>query len=327
MLSDEELKEVAEGAEVSMDDVLAAQMAGRAQDAGITFVAFTATPKTKTMELFGTRPDPKRTPASDNVPRPFHVYSMRQAIEEGFILDVLQNYTTYKLAFKLAHEGKEIDDKQVERSAALKRIMGWVKLHPYNIAQKVEVVVEHFRQYVAPLLKGQAKAMVVVSSRQEAVWPHLLLREVVGQALEAETAIQRQTPDLPPEDLVEVAGVLLRPRLDVDRRDLDEPVRDRERRGRDALRLREEGGDRALEEGTGDGRTCGPGPERPGGELARRDRDPAPLRAAAVGPEGDVDETALGQDEGVRRPAEPPAPEQGATGPGEEAVSRQRSPC
>jgi type I restriction enzyme R subunit len=121
------------------------------------------------MMLFGTRPDPKRKPASDNVPRPFHVYSMRQAIEEGFILDVLQNYTTYKLAFKLANEGKEIDDKEVERSAALKRIMGWVKLHPYNIAQKVEVVVEHFRQYVAPLLKGQAKAMVVVSSRQEAV--------------------------------------------------------------------------------------------------------------------------------------------------------------
>ena len=169
VLTDEELKEVAEGGEVSMDDVLAAQMAGRAQDVGITFVAFTATPKTKTMELFGTRPDPTRKPASDNVPRPFHVYSMRQAIEEGFILDVLQNYTTYKLAFKLAHQGAEIDEKEVERSAALKRIMGWVKLHPYNIAQKVEVVVEHFRQYVAPLLSGQAKAMVVVSSRQEAV--------------------------------------------------------------------------------------------------------------------------------------------------------------
>lgn len=169
VLTDEELKEVAEGGEVSMDDVLAAQMAGRAQDAGITFVAFTATPKTKTMELFGTRPDPSRKPASDNVPRPFHVYSMRQAIEEGFILDVLQNYTTYKLAFKLAHEGKEMDDREVERSAALKRIMGWVKLHPYNISQKVEVVVEHFRQYVSPLLEGKAKAMVVVSSRQEAV--------------------------------------------------------------------------------------------------------------------------------------------------------------
>ena len=90
-----------------MDDVLAAQMAGRAQDSGITFVAFTATPKTKTMELFGTRPDPKRKPASDNVPRPFHVYSMRQAIEEGFILDVLANYTTYKSYYEIQ---KSVED-------------------------------------------------------------------------------------------------------------------------------------------------------------------------------------------------------------------------
>jgi type I restriction enzyme R subunit len=94
---------------------------------------------------------------------------MRQAIEEKFILDVLQNYTPYKLAFKLAHDGKEYDSKEVERNAALKKIMGWVRLHPYNIAQKVEVVVEHFREYVAPLLDGKAKAMVVVASRVEAV--------------------------------------------------------------------------------------------------------------------------------------------------------------
>ena len=79
------------------------------------------------------------------------------------------NPTTYKLAFKLAHNGKELDDKEVERNAAMKGIMGWVRLHPYNISQKVQVVVEHFRQYVSPLLKGQAKAMVVVGSRQEAV--------------------------------------------------------------------------------------------------------------------------------------------------------------
>jgi len=94
---------------------------------------------------------------------------MRQAIEEKFILDVLQNYTPYSLAFKLAHEDREVDEKMVERSAAMKRIMGWVKLHPYNIAQKVEIVVEHFRSYVAPLLEGKAKAMVVVGSRVEAV--------------------------------------------------------------------------------------------------------------------------------------------------------------
>ena len=141
----------------------------RADDGGITYVAFTATPKTKTMELFGTRPDPIQPAGEGNLPAPFHVYSMRQAIEEKFILDVLQNYTTYKLAFRLAHNGKDYDDKEVERSAALKGIMGWVRLHPYNISQKVQVVVEHFRQYVSPLLNGQAKAMVVVGSRQEVV--------------------------------------------------------------------------------------------------------------------------------------------------------------
>jgi type I restriction enzyme R subunit len=172
VLSPEELAELNDGGEVSTEDILAAQMAARAAEGemgGITFVAFTATPKNKTLEIFGTRPDPARKPAPDNIPAPFHVYSMRQAIEEKFILDVLQNYTPYSLAFKLAHEGKEMDDKEVERSAALKRIMGWVKLHPYNIAQKVEIVVEHFRRYVAPLLDGQAKAMVVVGSRLEAV--------------------------------------------------------------------------------------------------------------------------------------------------------------
>lgn len=169
VLSPEELKELSDGGEVSTEDILAAQMATRAEEGGITFVAFTATPKNKTLELFGTRPDPARKPAPDNVPAPFHVYSMRQAIEEKFILDVLQNYTPYSLAFKLAHEGKELDDKAVERSAAMKGIMGWVRLHPYNIAQKVEIVVEHFREFVSPLLQGKAKAMVVVGSRLEAV--------------------------------------------------------------------------------------------------------------------------------------------------------------
>ena len=169
VLSPEELQEFNDGGEVSTEDILAAQMAARAEDRGITFVAFTATPKNKTLEIFGTRPDPSRKPGPDNIPYPFHVYSMRQAIEEGFILDVLKNYTSYKLAFKLAHDGKDYDEKTVERSAAMKGIMGWVRLHPYNISQKVQIVVEHFRQYVAPLLNGKAKAMVVVASRVEAV--------------------------------------------------------------------------------------------------------------------------------------------------------------
>jgi type I restriction enzyme, R subunit len=169
VLSPEEIKELGDGGEVSTEDILAAQMASRAADSDITFVAFTATPKNKTMELFGTCPDPTRKPAPDNVPKPFHVYSMRQAIEEKFILDVLRNYTPYSLAFKLAHNGQDVTDKEVDRSAAMKGIMGWVRLHPYNIAQKIEVVVEHFREFVAPLLDGEAKAMVVVGSRIEAV--------------------------------------------------------------------------------------------------------------------------------------------------------------
>jgi type I restriction enzyme, R subunit len=181
VLTAEELKELADGGEVSAEDVLAAQMSTRADDKGITFVAFTATPKNKTMEIFGTRPDPSRKPAKDNMPVPFHVYSMRQAIEEKFILDVLRNYTPYSLAFKLAHEGHEVDEKQVERSAALMKIMGWVRLHPYNIAQKVQIVVEHFREYVAPLLRGKAKAIVVVSSRLEAVRWQLAIEKYIKE--------------------------------------------------------------------------------------------------------------------------------------------------
>jgi type I restriction enzyme R subunit len=94
---------------------------------------------------------------------------MRQAIEEGFILDVLKNYTPYRLAFRLVSGGREWDDKEVERAAAMKGIMSWVRLHPYNISQKVQIVVEHFRENVAPLLDGRAKAMVVLASRKEAV--------------------------------------------------------------------------------------------------------------------------------------------------------------
>jgi type I restriction enzyme R subunit len=169
VLSAEELKELEDGGEISAEDMLAARMAGRVNLPGISFVAFTATPKPKTMELFGRRPDPNKPGSAGNTPAPFDVYSMRQAIEEGFILDVLENYTSYKLAFRLAHQGKEMDETEVERSTAVKGLMRWVRLHPYNISQKVQVVVEHFRDNVQPLLKGHAKSMVVVGSRLEAV--------------------------------------------------------------------------------------------------------------------------------------------------------------
>ena len=169
LLSPEEIADLQDGGEVGNEDILAAQMAARAGERGVTYVAFTATPKAKTLELFGRRPSPDQPPGPGNLPSAFHVYSMRQAIEEGFILDVLKNYTPYRLAFRLANEGQEWDDRQVERSAALKGIMRWVRLHPYNIAQKVQIVVEHFRENVQPLLDGRAKAMVVLGSRVEAV--------------------------------------------------------------------------------------------------------------------------------------------------------------
>ncbi len=169
ILSPQEIADLQDGGEASAEDILTAQMAARAGETGVTYVAFTATPKGKTLELFGRRPHPERVAGTGNLPAAFHVYSMRQAIEEGFILDVLKNYTPYRLAFRLANDGQEWDEQEVERSAALKGIMRWVRLHPYNIAKKVEIVVEHFRENVQPLLDGKAKAMVVLASRVEAV--------------------------------------------------------------------------------------------------------------------------------------------------------------
>lgn len=175
LLSAQEWAELQDGGEVDTEALLAAQMEARAGVKGLTYVAFTATPKAKTLELFGRK-------GPDGLPQPFHVYSMRQAIEEGFILDVLKNYTSYKLAFKLAHDGQEWSDKQVERNTAMKGLMQWVRLHPYNIASKVQIVVEHFRENVQPLLGGKAKAMVVVGSRKEAVrWQKAIRSYIAGR--------------------------------------------------------------------------------------------------------------------------------------------------
>lgn len=190
VLSPEEIADLGDGGEISAEDVLAAQMAARAAEDGVTYVAFTATPKTKTMELFGRRPNPNAPASENNKPGPFHVYSMRQAIEEGFILDVLNNYTPYKLAFKLASGGQEWDEMEVEKSAAMKGIMRWVRLHPYNISQKVQIVVEHFRENVAPLLDGKAKAMVVLASRLEAVrWQRAIDAYIKSQGYRMSTLV------------------------------------------------------------------------------------------------------------------------------------------
>jgi type I restriction enzyme R subunit len=106
---------------------------------------------------------------------------MQQAIEEGFILDVLRNYTTYRTAFRLVHGGQDYDSETVDRSKAMKSVMQWVKLHPYNIGQKVAIIVEHFRANVAPLLNGNAKAMVVTDSRKSAVRYKLAMDKYIAE--------------------------------------------------------------------------------------------------------------------------------------------------
>lgn len=131
----------------------------RGRQGNISFFAFTATPKYKTLAVFG-------TPDEEGKPQPFHLYSMRQAIEEGFILDVLQNYTTYELYFKLTKAIE--DDPLLNKRKTAQAIGKYVSLHPHNLAQKTEIIVEHFRQVVARKIGGRAKAMLVTGSRLHA---------------------------------------------------------------------------------------------------------------------------------------------------------------
>jgi len=153
---------------LSTEDILEAAVASRRVSTNVSYLAFTATPKTKTLELFGRLPNPDEAPSSRNKPAAYHVYSMRQAIEEGFILDILKNYTNYKAAYNLAMKIEGMD-AEVESKRAKVKLNQWVRLHDYNISQKVQVIVEHFKNNVMHLLGGQAKAMVVTSSRKEAV--------------------------------------------------------------------------------------------------------------------------------------------------------------
>jgi type I restriction enzyme R subunit len=144
-------------------DELYRSMAKRGRQANISFYAFTATPKHKTLAVFGRGAD-----GTDNgTGHAFHRYTMRQAIEEGFIMDVLAHYTTYATYYKLVHASES--DPNVERKQAAKALARFMRLHPYNIAQKTEVMVEHFNAVTHHKLGGKAKAMVVTGSRLEAV--------------------------------------------------------------------------------------------------------------------------------------------------------------
>lgn len=159
VLGGEELRKEARkrAEEEGLEDLepLFRSLAKRGRQANLSFFAFTATPKHKTLAVFGRNGEP------------FHRYTMRQAIEEGFIMDVLQHYTTYAAYFKLLRTSA--DDPNVKRKKAAQALARFLRLHPYNIAQKTEVMVEHFNTMTRHKIGGKAKAMVVTGSRLEAV--------------------------------------------------------------------------------------------------------------------------------------------------------------
>lgn len=161
----EQLDSEAEAAEPTGEDLINQSMAARGRQPNLSFFAFTATPKQKTLELFGIE-------QADGSFCPFHLYTMQQAIEEGFILDVLQNYTTYETYFNLLK--KADDDPRIEKGKAFSLLRRYVSLHRFTIARKTAIMVEHFWEITRHKIPdaqgvGQAKAMVVTASRLHAV--------------------------------------------------------------------------------------------------------------------------------------------------------------
>jgi len=142
------------------EDQLVEEMAAHGKLDNLSFFAFTATPKEKTLQMFGTK-------QTDGTFKAFHIYSMRQAIEENFILDVLKNYSTYHMYYKIVK--KAVDDPNIDSSRGAKEIAKYESLHPHNIAQKTAIMIEHFRSVTKDKIGGKAKAMVVTSSRLHAV--------------------------------------------------------------------------------------------------------------------------------------------------------------
>ena len=156
-----------------VEDALTAVVEARGRQANLSFFAFTATPKGRTLELFG------RPGLLSGKNEPFHLYSMRQAIEEGFIHDVLANFTTYETFWRI--EKTISDDPALETAKARRAIARFVTLHEHNLAQRSEIVVEHFRQHIARKMRGHAKAMVVTSSRAHAVRFFRALRRYIDE--------------------------------------------------------------------------------------------------------------------------------------------------
>lgn len=153
--------------EMTLEEVLLEIQKSRVRPANVSHFAFTATPKHSTFTLFGRAEDPTQPLSDDNKPASFHRYTQRQAIEEGFILDVLQNYTTYSQAVRLGDQS--VHDKRVDKKFARRALARWKSLHPTIVSQKVEFIIDHFQQNIGGLLNGEAKAMVVTSGRPQAV--------------------------------------------------------------------------------------------------------------------------------------------------------------
>lgn len=154
------IEEVIEATTPDDQDELVNTLLSQGRHHNLSFFAFTATPKEKTIEMFGTK-------QPDGSFAPFHVYSMRQAIEEGFILDVLKNYMTYKTSYRIA---KEIEDNpELPKTEAVRAIARYQAFHPWVLRQKTEVMIEQFRSVTKKEISGQAKAMVVTPSRLHAV--------------------------------------------------------------------------------------------------------------------------------------------------------------
>jgi type I restriction enzyme, R subunit len=157
-----------------VEEALARSVGARTgRQSNLSYFAFTATPKGRTLEMFG------RLNPQTQVYEPFHLYSMRQAIEEGFIMDVLSNYTTYQTFWKIEKATEE--DPEYDPKKARRAIARFVSLHPHHLAQKAEIIVEHFRQHTSKEIGGLAKAMVVTSSRLHAVRYKQNIDKYIGQ--------------------------------------------------------------------------------------------------------------------------------------------------
>lgn len=168
----EKIETKIEKEETDEDDNIREVILKRGPQKNISIFAFTATPKTKTLEVFGIKD-------AEGKPQPFHLYSMRQAIEEGFILDVLKNYTSYKEFYQFTKQIE--DDPELNKRKAVKAIGRFASFHPYSIAQKTEVMVEHFRLITIKKIGGKAKAMVVTSSRKHALRYYLEFKEYIKE--------------------------------------------------------------------------------------------------------------------------------------------------